>query len=125
MESTRQHKYGRQIQKDIALVFQKDPKHFFGNNLVTVTGVDVAIDLSLVKVFFSVLPYEKAEEAIEKLNQLKSEIRGQLGKIIGKRTRAVPELAFFIDDTEEKAQHIDKLFDKLDIPEDSENDSAS
>lgn len=122
MESKRQHKYARQIQKDLSDIFQKNPKHFFGNNLVTVTGVEVSIDLSLVKVYFSVFPYTETTRVIENLNSLKSEVRRNLGKIIGKRVRIVPELAFFPDDTEEKASHIDKLIDGLVIPPESDEE---
>ena len=116
MESKRQHKFSRQIHKDISDVFQKDPKHFFGNNLVTITKVDVAVDLSLAKIFFSVLPVQNGHEVIEHLNNLKSEIRKKLGLLIGKRIRKIPELAFFLDEQEEKASYMDQLIDSLDIP---------
>ena len=125
MESKRQHKFSRQIQKDIIEVFQKDPKHFFGNSLVTITKVDVAIDLSLAKIYFSVLPVQNGEEVIDRLDQHKSEVRKKLGNLIGKRIRKIPELAFFIDEVEEQAAHMDRLIDSLHIPPptpDSEED---
>jgi ribosome-binding factor A len=123
MESKRQHKFSRQIQKDISEVFQKDPKHYFGNSLVTITKVDVAVDLSLAKIFFSVLPVTEAENVIERLNDRKSEVRRKLGILIGKRIRIIPELAFFIDDIEEKASYMDRLIDSLEIPpEEPENE---
>lgn len=116
MESKRQHKFSRQIHKDISDVFQKDPKHFFGDNLVTITKVDVAVDLSLAKVFFSVFPVNKGHDVIENLDKLKSEIRKKLGNLIGKRIRKIPELAFFLDELEEKASYMDQLINSLDIP---------
>lgn len=116
MESKRQHKFSRQIQKDISDVFQKDPKHFFGDRLVTITKVDVAIDLSLAKIFFSVLPVEQGNEVIELLDSRKSEVRKKLGNLIGKRIRKIPELAFFLDDIEEQATYMDRLIDSLNIP---------
>jgi ribosome-binding factor A len=95
MESKRQHKFSRQILKDINDVFQKDPRHYFGDRLVTITKVDVAIDLSLAKIFFSVLPVTDGSEVIDALNEKKSEVRRKLGNLIGKRIRKIPELAFF------------------------------
>ena len=116
MDSKRQHKFSRQMQKDLSDIFVRDSRHFFGNNLVTITGVEVAVDLSLAKVYFSVFPISQAKEVMFNLNDRKGEIRGKLGHLIGKRTRKIPELAFFLDDTEEKAHHMDTLIESLNIP---------
>jgi ribosome-binding factor A len=118
MTSIRQYKFSRQILKDINAIFQKDPKHYFGDRLVTITDVEVAIDLSLAKVFFSVLPANDGTKVLQNLNLHKSEIRRKLGMAIGKRVRKIPELAFFHDSTGEKAAYMDKLIDSLDIPPD-------
>ena len=123
MESRRQHKFSRQILKDLNDVLQKDSKHYFGNNLVTITNVKVAVDLSLAKVYFSVMPSNQASDVLFNLNEKKTEIRRKLGNLIGKRVRKIPELAFFNDDTEEKASYLDRLIDSLDIPPLSEEGS--
>ena len=120
MESKRQEKYSKQIQKDLAEIFQQDPPHYFGSSLGTITEVSVSPDLGLARVYISVFPITMAERVFENLNELKSEIRLKLGKKIGKRVRIVPELAFFHDDTEEKATKIDSLIDNLDIPPEEE-----
>lgn len=122
MESKRQIKYAKQIQKDLAEVFQKDPAHFFKTSLGTITHVSVSPDLSLARIYLSIFPINLAEEVFNHLNEIKSEIRGKLGNKIGSRVRIVPELAFFHDDTEEKASKIDNLIDNLDIPPDSEEE---
>ena len=116
MEAKRQHKVSRQIQKDLSEIFLKDPRHFFGHSLVTLTEVEVSPDLSLAKLYLSVYPIGDAEKVFFHLNEIKSEIRRLLGNKIGKRIRKIPELAFFHDDTEEKASYMDRLIDNLDIP---------
>lgn len=116
MESKRQVKYSKQLQKDLAEIFQQDPSHYFGSSLGTITGVNVSPDLGLARIHISVFPISKAEEVFEHLNSIKSEIRLKLGKKIGKQVRIIPELAFFHDDTEEKASKIDNLINKLNIP---------
>lgn len=120
--SKRQQKYGRQIQKDLSEIFQKDPRHFFGNSLVTITGVDMSPDLSLARIYMSVLPIAQADDVFFNLDQKKSEVRKHLGNRIGKLVRIVPELAFFHDDTEEKASKMDRLIDNLHIPPADDND---
>ena len=120
MESKRQIKYGKQLQKDLAGIFQQDPNHYFGTSLGTITGVSVSPDLGLARIHLSIFPINKAEEVFEHLNSIKSEIRLKLGKKIGSQVRIIPELAFFHDDTEEKASKIDNLIDNLNIPPEEE-----
>jgi len=119
-QSKRQHKFGKQIQKDISAIFQRDVHHFFSGSLVTITDVEMSPDLGLARVYLSVFPIKDAEKVFESVDEKKSEIRGALGRLIGKQVRIVPELAFFHDDTEEKASHIDQLIDGLEIPEEDE-----
>ena len=116
MDGKRQHKYSRQVLKDLSEVFQKDPRHFFGTALVTITEVNVSPDLSLARVHLSVLPIKDAPSVFERLEEKKSEVRKLLGLKIGKRIRKIPELAFFHDDTQEKAFKMDDLIDSLNIP---------
>ncbi|GAB4240366.1 MAG: 30S ribosome-binding factor RbfA [Ekhidna sp.] len=116
MESKRQIKYARQIQKDLAEIFQKDPSHYFKTSLGTITHVSVSPDLGLARIYLSIFPISMAKEVFEHLNDIKSEVRLKLGNKIGSRVRIIPELAFFHDDTEEKASKIDRIIDDLNIP---------
>lgn len=118
----RQHKFGRQIQKDLSEIFQKDPRHYFGHSLVTITGVEMSPDLSFARIYMSVFPVKDAESVFFNLDEKKSEIRKHLGHKIGKLVRIVPEIAFFHDDTEERASKMDQLIDNLHIPPAEENE---
>ncbi len=120
MQSQRQVKYGKQIQKDLAEIFQKNPSYFFKTSLGTITDISMSPDLGVARVYISVFPNAQASAIFEHLNEIKNEIRNKLGRKIGNRVRIIPELAFFHDDTEEKAAKIDKIIDDLDIPS-SEN----
>ena len=120
MESKRQIKYGKQLQKDLAEIFQRDPSYFFKSSLGTITEVSVSPDLGLARIYLSIFPIHQSEEVFAHLNAIKSEIRLKLGNKIGNRVRIIPELAFFHDDTEEKASKIDKLIDDLNIPPEEE-----
>jgi ribosome-binding factor A len=116
MESKRQQKYSKLIQKEVGEIFQKEAKHLLGNSFVTVSRVLVSPDLGLAKVYLSFL-LEKDRPVFEKINEKKSEIRKHLGNRIGKSVRIIPELALFIDDSASYAQHMDKVISSLDIPE--------
>lgn len=119
MLSKRQQKFSRQLQKDLSEIFQKDPRGYFGDSLVTLTGVEVSPDLSFAKLFLSVFPIKNAEDVFFRLSEKKSEVRKQLGIKIGKRVRIIPELAFFHDDTQEHASKMDQLISGLNIPRDT------
>jgi ribosome-binding factor A len=122
MESKRQQKYSKLIQKELGEIFQKEGRPIVGKAMVTVTRVLMSPDLGLAKINLSFLLAEPAE-LIEKVDDNKRQIRKFLGRRIGKSVRIIPELAFFLDESAAYAQHMDGVISKLDIPEAPEKDS--
>lgn len=118
MDSTRQLKYARLIQKEISDLFNKEGKNFFGSSFITVTMVRVTPDLSIARIYVSAF-HEKGEEVLRKLNHHRRDIRHELGKRIRTQVRVIPELEFFIDDSLDYAEKMDKLFKGIDIPPES------
>ncbi len=121
MESKRQQKYSKLIQKEISEIFQKEGKHLVGSTFVTVSRVMMSPDLGLARIYLSFL-LDKDRQVFEKINDHKSELRKHLGNRIGKSVRIVPEIALFVDDSASFAQHMDKVISDLDIPEAEEDD---
>jgi ribosome-binding factor A len=124
---SRQKKYSSLLQKDLSEIFQKQMGNAFGKAFITITDVEVSPDLSFAKIYLSLMLSDKPDEILERIRERKSEIRKHLGNKIGKQVRIVPELAFFMDDTLEKASRIDDILSKLDIPpeEEDENDEKN
>lgn len=116
MESKRQQKYSKLIQKELGEIFQKESKSMVGNAMVTVTRVMMSPDLSVARVYLSFL-LANNQELFDKINDLKKSIRRNLGNRIGKSVRIVPELAFFLDESSAYAQHMDQVISDLNIPE--------
>lgn len=116
MESKRQNKFSRLIQKELGEIFQQDQKHLFHNAFITVTKVHASPDLSLAKVYVSFLAAKDAEHQLQRIDFLKKDIRKQLGNRISHQVRKVPELVFYHDDSSEYASRIDNLLSNLDIP---------
>ena len=116
MDTKRQHKYSKLILRDLAEIFQHDYRDSFGPAFVTLTSVEVSPDLAIASVYVSVMPNSEQENVIETLAHKKSHIRGELGRRIGKQARIVPDLRFFLDETEEHAAQMDALFNDLEIP---------
>ena len=112
METTRQKKVSKLIQKELSIIFQKEIYQFLGNILVTVTGVRVSPDLSVAKAYLSIFPVEKPKEALNILNENKKVFRKLLGNSCRHQLRIVPELVFYLDDSAEYAEEIVKLLKK-------------
>lgn len=108
MENTRQQKVAKQIQRDIADIFQKEGAHLVRGLLVTVTIVRVSPDFGYAKVYVSVFPFEKHAALIETLEENSWFIRRQLGQRIRNQLKNIPELQFFLDDSLEYVEHIDE-----------------
>ncbi len=108
METTRQQKIARQIQKDIADIFQKEGAALVRGLLVTVTAVRVSPDFSYAKIYISVFPFEKSRELMERLDHENWFVRRALGQRIRNQLKNVPELQFFLDDSLEYIEHIEE-----------------
>ena len=116
MESKRQQKFGRQIQKDLSDIFQKDFRDIFGRGMVTITDVKVSPDLSIARCYLSFLLVDKPQEIVDALNEKQKAIRNVLAGKIRHQVRIIPYLSFYLDDTAEYAAKIDALFVGLVIP---------
>jgi ribosome-binding factor A len=121
MESKRQQKYAKLIQKELGEIFMRECKPLVGKAMVTVVRVEVSPDLGLAKTNLSFL-LANTHELFEKINEHKKEIRKHLGNRIGKNVRIIPELAFFLDESSAYAQHMDKVISSLDIPQEPEEE---
>ncbi|CCH52515.1 ribosome-binding factor A [Fibrisoma limi BUZ 3] len=116
MESKRQQKVARQLQKDLSEIFQRDVPHLFNGAFITVTNVRVSPDLSVARVYLSFLATKNKEMLLDSIREKSRTIRQLLGERVRHQLRIVPDLSFYIDDTAEYAEKMDKLFAGLDIP---------
>lgn len=112
MESTRQAKVARQIQRDLSEILTQDMAGSFSGVMVTVTAVRMSPDLSFAKVFLSIFPYEKHAAVMEIVNKNSWLIRKTLGLRVKHQLRIVPELAFEVDDSLEYIDNIESLLNK-------------
>lgn len=109
METTRQNKISRLIQKDMADILQREAKDLFHGILISVTKVRVTSDLSIARVYLSIYPSEKGAATLMEVKAMHSRLRGLLGQKVGKQLRIVPQLDFHIDDSLDYLDNIDRL----------------
>ncbi len=108
METNRQKRINKQLQKDLGEIFQKESPNLFLRAMITVTQVRVTADLSIAKVYLSIFGADK-EKIINLVKMNAGEIRKQLGMRVKNQLRQVPQLQFFVDDSLDYIENIENL----------------
>lgn len=111
MESNRQAKIARLIQKELSEIFRQQTAKTHGV-IVSVSAVRVSPDLSIARAYLSVFPSEKGAEMIESINKSAQTIRYELAQKVRYQLRKTPALQFYLDDSLDYIDNIDKLLKK-------------
>ena len=97
------------MQREMADILLKLNKSKFTGKLISVSVVRVTKDLGIARVYLSIFPSEFGEEILSEIRTLTKHIRGDLGRKVGKSLRVIPNLEFYIDDSLDYIDNIDKL----------------
>jgi ribosome-binding factor A len=116
MESKRQAKFARQIQKDLSEIFLREGQSLIGIKFISVSQVRVSPDLGYAKVYLTFLNEKEPLKALNLVKQYNKELRMMLGIKIRNTVRKIPEIEFFYDDTMDFVEHMDKIFEGLHTP---------
>ena len=109
METQRQKKIAGVIQKDLAEILQRAATDGgLQGTLISVSKVYVTTDLSIAKVYVSIFPTKKADELLEGIKSNQPLIKHQLAQLTKHQLRRMPELSFFLDDSLDYIENIDK-----------------
>ena len=108
METTRQAKISRLIQKELSEIFRTQTSKTRGT-IVSVSQVRVSPDLSVAKAYLSIFPSDKAGEMIASINASARTIRYELAQKVRFQLRKTPELQFYLDDSLDYIDKIDEL----------------
>jgi ribosome-binding factor A len=109
METTRQRKVSRLIQKELADIFIKNGDEYAHGKLITVTKVRISPDLSSARAYLSIYPADNHDKILNNIQVHTPRIRYSLGQKIRSQLRIVPDVTFFIDDSLDYIDNIDKL----------------
>ena len=109
METTRQNKISRLLQKELSDIFLAETRKTHGI-IISVSVVRVSPDLSTAKAYLSIFPPEKSAEMIENINANTKTIRYELSQRY--QLRKTPEVSFFLDDSLDYIENIDSLLKK-------------
>jgi ribosome-binding factor A len=109
METKRQNKIARLIQKEISEILQSITREMNKGILITPTIVRVSPDLSVAKVYLSIFPTDKSAEMLAFVAERSQTIKHHLAGRTRFQLRTVPNLSFYLDDSLDYIENIDKL----------------
>lgn len=109
MESNRQKKIAGILQQDLVDVLQRAAQEGgLTGILISVSKVNVTVDLSIAKVYLSIFPNKEAEELLKGIRSNTPLIRHELAQRTRHQLRRMPTLQFFVDDSLEYIDNIEK-----------------
>ena len=109
METNRQKKIGTLLQKDLVDILQGEVrKNNISNLIISISKVNVTSDLSIAKVYLSIFPTEKAGELLNAIRSNTPLIKHDLAQRVKLQLRKVPNLIFYIDDSLDQIEKLDK-----------------
>lgn len=111
MQSTRQNKICRLIQQDMSDIFLREMKSVLGPSLISVTEVRITPDLSIARIYVSIMVIGQGtpDSIMELIRANSADLRRRLGVREGKQLRIIPQLEFYIDDTLDYMENINRL----------------
>ena len=108
-QSPRQNKINSALQKEIAYLLQSIiRKENISNLMISVTKINVSPDLSSAKVYLSIFPNDNILDYLNNLNNNCNRIKHDLSQKMKNQLFKVPQLSFYIDDSLDYIEKIEK-----------------
>ena len=116
-ETPRQRKIAAVLQRELSLMLQEDLRKKGTNNIViSITKVSVTIDLSLAKIYISIFPKTETEKYLNSIQKNVFQINHEMSSRMKNQLRKMPKFSFFIDDSLDYIEGIEKAISKPDNP---------
>lgn len=117
IESNRQKKIAGVLQKDLVDILQGAARSGgLTNIIISVTKVNVTVDLSVAKVYLSIFPHNKGKELLEGIQSNAPLIKHELSQRVRHQMRKMPSLKFYVDDSLEYIENIEKSLKREENP---------
>ena len=116
-KTPRQRKIAAALQRELSLMLQEDLRKKGINNIViSITKVSVTIDLSLAKIYISIFPKTETEKYLNSIQKNVFQINHEMSSRMKNQLRKMPKFSFFIDDSLDYIEGIEKAILKPDNP---------
>jgi ribosome-binding factor A len=109
MASVRIEKVAALVKKEMAVIFQQHMNDLFRGTMITVTQVRISPDMGVARIYLSFFPGDRKDKGLELVRELATTLRRKLADKVAKQLRKIPELHFYIDDSLDYYEEIDRL----------------
>lgn len=113
----RQNKFASLIQKEIAILLLKQIREEGLNKLlISVTKVNITSDLSIARIYLSIYPSSQAKKVLESIQNNSFKVKHNLAIVLKNQIRKIPTINFFLDDSLDYIDDIEKALKSKDNP---------
>tara|TARA_B100000287_G_scaffold377375_1_gene379142 strand:+ start:954 stop:1337 length:384 start_codon:yes stop_codon:yes gene_type:complete len=112
MESTRQKKVSRLIQKELSQIFNRYKYDILPGVMISITIARISPDLADANIFLSIFPVNEPEKALEVIKTKRGLIRKKFAEAVKNDLRIIPNFNFYLDDSAAYFEEIDRLLKK-------------
>jgi ribosome-binding factor A len=109
MDSRRQRQVAKLLQEEMAALFLKHGRDWYGQAFLTITEATVTPDLAEARFYISVFNVEDKAAVMARLNSHAPDVRYHLGQRIRHQLRHIPDVQFILDDGMERAARVEEL----------------
>lgn len=113
LEGKRQKQVAGLLNKELSDIFQRLGLNMIDGGMVSIAGVKITPDLFDARIYLSFFKVKDNDLALKKIEENAHEIKKELTSRVRHQLRSMPKLTFYIDDTLEYAEKIDKLFKEI------------
>ena len=109
-DNPRQHRIADFIQRELSQLIRLELKDPRVSPMLTIASVEVSSDLSMAKIYYTTMDSSDREETQEALGKASGFLRRRLAANM--KTRSVPNLRFYYDDSAERGAALSALIDE-------------
>ena len=124
LEGKRQKQVAGLLNKELSDIFQRLGISMMDGGMISISGVKITPDLYEARVYLSFFKVADSFAALKKIEERSWEIKKELTARVRHQLRSMPVLSFYIDDTLDYVEKIDKLFKDIN-KEDGNSESAN
>lgn len=110
LEGKRQKQVAGLLNKELSDIFQRLGLSMMDGGMVSISSVKITPDLYEARIYLSFFQVKDNFDALKKIEERAWEIKKELTARVRHQLRSMPTLTFYIDDTLEYVDKMEKLF---------------
>ena len=113
LEGKRQKMVAGLLNKELSDIFQRLGLSMMDGGMVSISSVKITPDLYEARIYLSFFKVADSFDALKKIEERSWEIKKELTSRVRHQLRSMPKLTFFIDDTLDYVDKMDKIFKEI------------